>query len=274
MAEAIPHIVWMASPDGATTYFNEQGTEYTGCPRETNYDWNWVTVVHPDDAERAREGWECRRSDRDGVRARLSHPPLRRGVPLARVPGAGQSGIPMGGSICGSGRRPTSKTRKQLELSLRRSEQEALETVAVLQSIEAAAPVGFKLVDRDLRVVRINDTLARDQRDVGRRGARPDRAGDGARALAPARGCLSSRARGETICGLDVSMASADDPTRMSGTGWPATTPCGSTTRSSASATSWSRSPNARRLRSSAGRHGQHGRGPLRAGRRRASSPT
>ncbi len=58
MAEAIPHIVWMASPDGATTYFNEQGTCYTGSPREANYDWNWVTIVHPDDADRAREGWE------------------------------------------------------------------------------------------------------------------------------------------------------------------------------------------------------------------------
>ena len=38
---------------------------------------------------------------------------------------------------------------------------EALETVALLQGIEAATPVGFKLVDRDLRVVRINETLAR-----------------------------------------------------------------------------------------------------------------
>src|SRR5882757_798326 len=59
IAEAIPHIVWMASPDGATTYFNEQGTEYTGCSRETNFDWNWVTLVHPADAERARQGWEA-----------------------------------------------------------------------------------------------------------------------------------------------------------------------------------------------------------------------
>jgi len=47
IAESMPHIVWAASPDGATTYFNRQGTDYTGCPRETNYDWNWVTLVHP-----------------------------------------------------------------------------------------------------------------------------------------------------------------------------------------------------------------------------------
>ena len=40
-----------------TTYFNRQGTEYTGLPPRTNYDWDWVNLVHPDDADRAR-GWE------------------------------------------------------------------------------------------------------------------------------------------------------------------------------------------------------------------------
>ena len=34
IAESIPHIVWTASPDGATTYFNRQGTDYTGCPQK------------------------------------------------------------------------------------------------------------------------------------------------------------------------------------------------------------------------------------------------
>ena len=58
IAESIPHIVWTASPDGATTYFNRQGTDYTGCPRETNYAWNWVTLVHPEDAERAAQAWQ------------------------------------------------------------------------------------------------------------------------------------------------------------------------------------------------------------------------
>ena len=50
--------------------------------------------------------------------------------------------------------------RKQLELGLRHAEREATEAVTLLQSIEAAAPIGFKMVDRDLRVVRINQMLA------------------------------------------------------------------------------------------------------------------
>ena len=30
IAESIPQIVWMADPDGATEYFNERGSQYTG----------------------------------------------------------------------------------------------------------------------------------------------------------------------------------------------------------------------------------------------------
>src|SRR4051812_45881982 len=57
VAESIPHIVWTATPDGSTTYFNGRGTDYTGCPREANYDWDWVALVPPDDMDRARAGW-------------------------------------------------------------------------------------------------------------------------------------------------------------------------------------------------------------------------
>src|SRR4051794_40909990 len=58
IAESIPHIVWLAAAGGATDYFNEQGTDYTGLPRQANYGWGWVEMVYPDDAERARVGWE------------------------------------------------------------------------------------------------------------------------------------------------------------------------------------------------------------------------
>ncbi|MEA2685874.1 MAG: family transcriptional regulator, regulator of embCAB operon [Actinomycetota bacterium] len=58
VAESIPHIVWMAGADGSTDYFNRRGTAYTGLPQQANYDWAWVELVHPDDAERARRAWE------------------------------------------------------------------------------------------------------------------------------------------------------------------------------------------------------------------------
>jgi PAS domain S-box-containing protein len=58
MAEAIPHIVWLAAADGTTDYFNDMGTGYTGFPRQANYGWRWLDLVHPRDIARARLGWE------------------------------------------------------------------------------------------------------------------------------------------------------------------------------------------------------------------------
>jgi PAS domain S-box-containing protein len=58
VAEAVPHIVWVAGPDGATEYFNTQGVDYTGLPREAIYEWSWADLVHPDDVERTRAQWQ------------------------------------------------------------------------------------------------------------------------------------------------------------------------------------------------------------------------
>lgn len=58
VAEAVPHIVWVAAPDGATEYFNTQGVDYTGAPREATDGWSWTGLIHPDDAERARARWQ------------------------------------------------------------------------------------------------------------------------------------------------------------------------------------------------------------------------
>jgi PAS domain S-box-containing protein len=58
IAESIPHIVWLADAIGSTDYFNAMGTDYTGFPRQANYGWQWLDLVHPDDLERARLGWE------------------------------------------------------------------------------------------------------------------------------------------------------------------------------------------------------------------------
>src|SRR5579863_8836066 len=58
LAENIPHIVWAASPDGSTEYFNDRGCLFTGMPREANYGWGWVSLIHEDDAERARSDWD------------------------------------------------------------------------------------------------------------------------------------------------------------------------------------------------------------------------
>ncbi len=61
LAEAVPHIVWRARPDGSVEYFNWRWFEYTG--RLTlNATGTWDHVVHSDDQPRWKEAWREARS--------------------------------------------------------------------------------------------------------------------------------------------------------------------------------------------------------------------
>jgi PAS domain S-box-containing protein len=56
MADAIPHIIWTARPDGTVDYFNRRWFEYTGLSvQEANG--SWLSAVHPDDVDRCRAQW-------------------------------------------------------------------------------------------------------------------------------------------------------------------------------------------------------------------------
>lgn len=95
LADAIPHIVWTATPDGMLDYTNRRWTEYTGMDHPQTRDLGWLDAVHPDDAMRVRKAWreavskrdaysvECRLRRRDGVHR--WH--LCRGVPEMRTDG-------------------------------------------------------------------------------------------------------------------------------------------------------------------------------------------
>ena len=57
LAEALPHMVWTAEPDGATDYFNARTTEYTGLTQEQLRGWGWQSTIHPEDLPRCLELW-------------------------------------------------------------------------------------------------------------------------------------------------------------------------------------------------------------------------
>ncbi|HEV2469429.1 MAG TPA: diguanylate cyclase [Candidatus Sulfotelmatobacter sp.] len=60
LAEAIPQIVWIAGPDGLTTYINQRWYEMTGTVPGRGLGSDWMEVVHPDDREICRAKWlEC-----------------------------------------------------------------------------------------------------------------------------------------------------------------------------------------------------------------------
>ncbi len=58
LADAMPQIVWTASPDGAIDYANGWVYTYTGLVDEVNAE-NWVTVLHPDDVAPTLRIWEA-----------------------------------------------------------------------------------------------------------------------------------------------------------------------------------------------------------------------
>jgi PAS domain S-box-containing protein len=57
LTETLPQLVWAATPDGASDYFSNQWTEYTGVPERELLGWRWVEVLHPDDREPTRQFW-------------------------------------------------------------------------------------------------------------------------------------------------------------------------------------------------------------------------
>jgi PAS domain S-box-containing protein len=57
MAEAMPHIVWTARPDGARTYYNHRWYDYTGLAPEHTLGQGWQSMLHPEDREQVLGWW-------------------------------------------------------------------------------------------------------------------------------------------------------------------------------------------------------------------------
>src|SRR5262249_35627569 len=57
LTEALPQLVWSATPDGACDYFSTQWTEHTGVPEPDLLGWRWLATLHPDDRELTRRLW-------------------------------------------------------------------------------------------------------------------------------------------------------------------------------------------------------------------------
>lgn len=58
VAEALPQLIWTATPEGRLDYVNSRWTAFSGLPRHL-VKARWHRLVHPDDLERVRAGWEA-----------------------------------------------------------------------------------------------------------------------------------------------------------------------------------------------------------------------
>ena len=57
LTEALPQLVWSATPEGACDYFSMQWTQHTGVPEDRLLGWQWMETLHPDDREPTRRLW-------------------------------------------------------------------------------------------------------------------------------------------------------------------------------------------------------------------------
>ncbi|HET8666483.1 MAG TPA: PAS domain S-box protein, partial [Terriglobales bacterium] len=57
VVEAMPQIVWTATPDGALDFYNQRWYDYTGLSYEQSKGWGWQPVLHPDDLQRTLDVW-------------------------------------------------------------------------------------------------------------------------------------------------------------------------------------------------------------------------
>jgi PAS domain S-box-containing protein len=86
LVEALPQLVWSATPDGACDYFSAQWTQYTGVAESELLGWRWMDALHPDDRQSTRQLWtdsvaerhaydveyRVRRHDRERLRPRFT----------------------------------------------------------------------------------------------------------------------------------------------------------------------------------------------------------
>lgn len=71
MADAIPHLVWTATPDGQIDYFNRRGGEFFAATREASGYWNWERLIHPEDLRETVSLWlRCVKTKTEG---RIEH---------------------------------------------------------------------------------------------------------------------------------------------------------------------------------------------------------
>jgi PAS domain S-box-containing protein len=71
LAESIPHMVWIARPDGSMEYSSPRFLEYLGVAPEQVQGLAWLESVHPDDRQRAAQAWH--HALQSGTEYRVEH---------------------------------------------------------------------------------------------------------------------------------------------------------------------------------------------------------
>ena len=161
VVDALPHLVWTCTPEGTVEYLNAAARAAFGlasvAPAVTL---DPRALVHPDDLAPAGAAWDEAR---------------RTGAPFAgevRLRGAGGRyrwhlvrTTPIGALEQGAGRgwvgtaTDIDDTRRR-EADAAAAADELAATLALLEALQSKAPVGLGLLDREFRIVRVNEVMA------------------------------------------------------------------------------------------------------------------
>jgi PAS domain S-box-containing protein len=57
LADLLPQFVWMCSPDGQSTYFNQRWVDFTGLPLARSIGEGWAVAFHPDELASVHKAW-------------------------------------------------------------------------------------------------------------------------------------------------------------------------------------------------------------------------
>src|SRR5215510_9036308 len=55
--DSIPAMAYRTGADGLTEYVNKRWLDYTGVSLDETLGWQWLALIHPDDASRVRDAW-------------------------------------------------------------------------------------------------------------------------------------------------------------------------------------------------------------------------
>ena len=160
LSSRVTPVVWTATSDGHTEYLSSLSSEWVELPVDEGCAWGWLRLVHPSDAERAQRVWE------DAVRAEAPFEidwRLRgangtyRWTEVHGIPkrGNGRVGVSWIGTCT-----DIYVHEQELLDRLRQAEREVAESLIFLEALQSTAPVGFAFVNRELRFLRVNETMA------------------------------------------------------------------------------------------------------------------
>ncbi len=151
--------MWVTDAGGSTEYFNRRGYDLVGLTPEETSGWGWLRVVHPDDVSRARVAWQS---------ALRNDTPFEVEYRVRTIGGdyrwMAARALPVLGLddevVQWAGTWTDIDDIKHLQDKLGGSMGGVAASLAILDALQETAPIGIGFVDREFRIVHVNELMA------------------------------------------------------------------------------------------------------------------